>query len=59
MDCNMGEKKRIAINMIAQFISFIVNIGINFYLTPYITANVGKEVYKNKFKIDKTIVYIR
>lgn len=41
----MGEKKRIAINMIAQFISFIINIGINFYLTPYITANVGKEVY--------------
>lgn len=41
----MDGKKRIAINMIAQFISFIINLGINFFLTPYITANVGKEVY--------------
>ncbi|SKB64040.1 Membrane protein involved in the export of O-antigen and teichoic acid [Lachnospiraceae bacterium] len=41
----MEGKKRIAINMVAQFISFVINIAINFYLTPYITANVGKEVY--------------
>lgn len=41
----MRGKKRIAINMIAQIISFIINIGINLKLTPYITAHVGKEVY--------------
>ncbi len=41
----MEGKKRIAINMVAQFITFAVSLGINFYLTPYITANVGKEVY--------------
>ncbi len=41
----MGSKKRIAINMVAQFITFVINIAINFVLTPYITAHVGKEVY--------------
>ena len=41
----MEGKKRIAINMVAQFITFIISLGVNFYLTPYITANVGKEVY--------------
>ncbi|MCR4634762.1 MAG: MATE family efflux transporter [Butyrivibrio sp.] len=41
----MGSKKRIAINMIAQFITFIINVSINFVLTPYITKHVGKEVY--------------
>ena len=41
----MGEKKRIAVNMIAQFAAFVINIAVNFFLTPYITAHVGKEVY--------------
>lgn len=41
----MGNKKRLALNMIAQFITFIINLAINFILTPFITANVGKEVY--------------
>lgn len=41
----MGKKKRIAVNMIAQFLAFVINIAINFFLTPYITKNVGKEVY--------------
>lgn len=41
----MGNKKRIAVNMIAQIIAFVINVAINFFLTPYITANVGKEVY--------------
>lgn len=41
----MGNKKRIAINMIAQFVNFFVGLGINFFLTPYITSHVGKEVY--------------
>lgn len=41
----MGNKKKIAINMVAQFITFFVNLGINFILAPFITKNVGKEVY--------------
>lgn len=39
------NKKRIAINMVAQIISFIINVGINLVLTPFITVHVGKEVY--------------
>ena len=31
--------------MIAQFVTFVINIAINFFLTPYITEHVGKEVY--------------
>ncbi|WP_026506007.1 lipopolysaccharide biosynthesis protein [Butyrivibrio sp. NC3005] len=41
----MSNKKKIAINMIAQFISFIVNLGINFILAPFISKNVGKDIY--------------
>ncbi len=41
----MDGKKRIAINMVAQFIAFVISVAVNFFLTPYITANVGKEVY--------------
>lgn len=41
----MSGRKRIAVNMGAQIVSFIINVGINLYLTPYITAHVGKEVY--------------
>lgn len=40
-----GNNKRIAINMIAQVVSFVVNVLINFFLTPYVTAKVGKSVY--------------
>ena len=41
----MGTKKKIAINMVAQFISFFLNLGINFLLAPFITKSVGKEIY--------------
>ncbi len=41
----MGNKKKIAINMVAQFLSFILSLGINFFLAPFITKSVGKEVY--------------
>jgi len=39
------DKKRISINIIAQLISLVINIGINLKLTPFITEQVGKEVY--------------
>jgi O-antigen/teichoic acid export membrane protein len=41
----MKGKKRIAFNMVAQFISFVLNMGISLVLTPYVTEHVGKEVY--------------
>ncbi|OYP59232.1 hypothetical protein CG709_00525, partial [Lachnotalea glycerini] len=36
------NKKRLIINMSAQLISIFVTIGINFVLSPYIVARVGK-----------------
>lgn len=43
---NMKEQsKRTAINITAQCVAFIVNIGVSFLLTPYITETLGKEVY--------------
>lgn len=39
------QSNRLAINMIANVVSFIVNMGISFLLSPYIINNVGKEAY--------------
>ncbi|MDU4937968.1 MAG: MATE family efflux transporter [Clostridium sp.] len=39
------KNKQLAINMIANIISFMVNIGINFLFTPYLINTVGKEAY--------------
>lgn len=41
----MKERKQFAINLIASLVNFLVNIGIGFVLTPYITENVGAEAY--------------
>lgn len=41
----MGEKKRMAINMISQFISFVVGLGISFILTRQIAKMLGKDIY--------------
>lgn len=41
----MKNKRKMAINMIAQFVAFGINLGINFILAPFITNRVGKEVY--------------
>ena len=41
----MENKKRLAINMIATLIAFAVNMGINFFLSPYIISNVGMDAY--------------
>lgn len=41
----MNNAKRTAYNMIAQIVSFALNLGINFFLTPYVTSYVGKEIY--------------
>lgn len=39
------KNKRLAINMIANIISFIVTMGVNFLLGPYIIKTVGEEAY--------------
>lgn len=41
----MGSEKRFTINMIAQVIAFLVNVGIGLLLTPYIVKSIGKEAY--------------
>lgn len=38
----MNEKRRFAINASAQVFSFIVSLGITFFLTPYIVENLGQ-----------------
>ena len=37
--------KRMLINLAGQIVSFICVLGINFFLTPYVVANLGQEVY--------------
>lgn len=39
------DKKRLTINMVLTLVSFLVNMGISFFLTPYILKTVGKEAY--------------
>ncbi len=41
----MEDKKRFAINMVATIVAFVVNLGINFILSPYIIENVGVDAY--------------
>lgn len=39
------KKKKLFINIFACIISFITVLGINLFLTPYITKNIGTEAY--------------
>ena len=44
----MGSKsssKQMSINLFASIISFAVNVGINFFLTPYLVGSLGNEAY--------------
>lgn len=41
----MGKNKQLLINMTAQILGFVVSMCINFFLTPYVVENVGKEAY--------------
>ncbi len=40
-----SSAKRLGINIIAQLLAFVVNIGIGFFLTPYIIKTVGGTAY--------------
>ncbi len=39
------KNKQLTINMAANMFAFIVNIGINFFFTPYLIRTIGKEAY--------------
>lgn len=41
----MNKGKQLSINLIAQVVAFFVNFGINFFLTPFVLDNVGREAY--------------
>lgn len=45
MESEMKDKKQFAVNMFARLVSFVVTMGISFFVTPYIVNNVGKEAY--------------
>ena len=40
-----SNSKQMAVNMIAAIVSFGINIGINFFLTPYLVKELGTEAY--------------
>lgn len=39
------KNRQLVINIIAQIVSFLTNMGINFFLTPFIVKNIGREAY--------------
>lgn len=41
----MGKGKQISINLITQLVSFMLNLAISFFITPYVIEFIGKEVY--------------
>ncbi len=41
----MGEKKQTALNLTTSLLAFVVNAGINFFLTPYMIKKLGTESY--------------
>lgn len=40
-----GQNKQLAINMLAQVVVFLVQMGINFLFTPFIVKSLGVEAY--------------
>ena len=41
----VSENKRLFINLVSSIVALIVNMGISFFLSPYIINNVGAEAY--------------
>lgn len=41
----MNKNRRLAVNMAAQMFSFVLNIAISFFLTPFILQNIGEAAY--------------
>ncbi len=44
-EISLNKNKQLIINLSANFISYIVNFGISFFLSPYIIENVGVDAY--------------
>ena len=42
---NNSTSKQIAINMFFRVVSFVISLGISFFVTPYITSHFGSEAY--------------
>lgn len=41
----MTDNKRTAVNLSSQIISFLINVGVTFFLTPFIVDRIGKDIY--------------
>lgn len=41
----MNRNKQLTINLVASILAFIINMGIGFFLTPYVIKNIGVEAY--------------
>ena len=41
----MDNGKRLAINLVSNLTAFIIQFGINLFLTPYIVNSLGSEAY--------------
>lgn len=41
----MNNRKQLLVNLLASVLAFTINLGISFFLTPYITRNIGVEAY--------------
>ncbi len=41
----MSSRKQTAINLITNLLAFVINAGINFFLTPYLLKQLGTESY--------------
>lgn len=41
----MNTQRQLTVNLIASVVAFIVNVGISFFLTPYIIKSLGVEAY--------------
>lgn len=41
----MGDNRQLSRNMIFNILLFVINLGISFFLTPYIVNNIGREAY--------------
>ena len=45
MDSHSGDNKQLARNMIFNILLFVINLGISFFLTPYIVREIGRDAY--------------
>ena len=41
----MNKNKQLIVNMVASILTYLVTLGINFFLSPYIVENVGADAY--------------